>query len=175
MSASFSTFLEGLAAAVEGAVEHAKPVAAARVLKKFLTVSDLLDLECLTPSSDRYRQHHLYIDPRGAFSVVALVWLAGQRTPIHDHISWCTVGIYRGRELETRYALADCGHGERLRVVGTSAREAGEVESLVPGDDIHDVINPGPDLAVSIHIYGADIGKLGTSILRSFESAAVDG
>jgi len=30
---------------------------------------------------DRYRQHVLHVSPDGAFSVVALVWLPGQKTP----------------------------------------------------------------------------------------------
>src|SRR6478609_2366894 len=35
---------------------------------------------------DRYRQHVLHAESDGSFSVVALVWLPGQQTPIHDHV-----------------------------------------------------------------------------------------
>lgn len=31
--------------------------------------------------------------------------LVGQTTPIHDHVSWCVTGVYRGREHETRYRM----------------------------------------------------------------------
>src|SRR3954453_4076872 len=45
-----------------------------------------------------YRQHLLHVADHGAFSLVALVWLPGQATPIHDHLSWCVVGVHEGAE-----------------------------------------------------------------------------
>ena len=47
--------------------------------------------------------------------------LAGQSTPIHDHVSWCVVGVYEGRERETRF-----------RTVGRRLEEAGSIDAL-PG------------------------------------------
>jgi predicted metal-dependent enzyme (double-stranded beta helix superfamily) len=46
------------------------------------------------PDRDSYRQHLLYVAPERNVSIVALVWLPGQTTPIHDHVSWCVVGVY---------------------------------------------------------------------------------
>src|SRR5215212_211095 len=57
------------------------------------------------PGVDSYRQHLLHVSPSRRLSVVALVWLPGQATPIHDHVSWCVVGVHRGEELETRYVV----------------------------------------------------------------------
>ncbi|CAN5556796.1 hypothetical protein BH23CHL2_BH23CHL2_22030 [soil metagenome] len=43
------------------------------------------------------------------------------------------------------------------------------IEALTPPGDIHKVANASDDLAISIHIYSADIGKLGSSILRRYD------
>jgi predicted metal-dependent enzyme (double-stranded beta helix superfamily) len=40
-------------------------------------------------NADHYTQHLLHVSPSRRLSIVALVWLPGQRTPIHDHVSWC--------------------------------------------------------------------------------------
>lgn len=120
--------------------------------------------------SDRYRQHVLYVAPDGGFSVVSLVWQPGQETAIHDHICWCVVGVYRGEEEETRYHLHEVG-GERCLVpVAVQRAQAGTTVALVsPEEDIHRVRNAGDGAAISIHVYGADIGKLGTSINQRFD------
>src|SRR5215213_4630806 len=75
-------------------------------------------------SRDGYRQHLLHVSPSRRLSVVALVWLPGQRTPIHDHVSWCVVGVYRGVERETHYDLVD---GTLVETATLEAR-AGHVE-----------------------------------------------
>ena len=56
-----------------------------------------------------YRQHLLHVADDGAFSLVALVWLPGQATPIHDHLAWCVVGVHEGAEHETRYTARPDG------------------------------------------------------------------
>lgn len=94
----------------------------------------------------------------------------GQETPIHDHVSWCVVGVHQGLELETTYEVeADLGGAEWLVETGTARCTPGMTEALTPPGDIHKVSNAGDDLAISIHIYGADIGKLGSSILRRYD------
>jgi 3-mercaptopropionate dioxygenase len=126
------------------------------------------------PSDTGYRQHVLHVAPDGGFSVVALVWRPGQRTPIHDHVAWCVVGVYEGTEHEVRYQLCEDDRGRFL--TRTSARESrpGMTTALVPPDeDIHEVINGGDGLAVSIHVYGANIAELGTSIWHRFEELPV--
>src|SRR5215216_1646556 len=80
------------------------------------------------PDPHNYRQHLLYVSPERNLSIVALVWLPGQRTPIHDHVSWCVVGVYEGRERETHYRHDDRG---RLVPTGTFDAPAGHVEALV--------------------------------------------
>jgi predicted metal-dependent enzyme (double-stranded beta helix superfamily) len=142
------------------------PHAIAERLKSLLAVDGWLDPRHQLPGRDTYRQHLLHVSPSRRLSVVALVWLPGQRTPIHDHVSWCVVGVYRGRELETRYRLVD-GALER-----TSTIEAGpgHVEALIPpAENIHTVQAGGDELTISIHVYGADIERLGSSVYRRFD------
>jgi predicted metal-dependent enzyme (double-stranded beta helix superfamily) len=121
------------------------------------------------PDPNHYRQHILHVEPDGSFSIVSLCWLPGQETPIHDHVSWCVVGVHQGLELETAYRLDRGPDGaETLVETGTLACTPGMTEALTPPGDIHKVSNAGDELAISIHIYGADIGKLGSSILRRY-------
>lgn len=122
------------------------------------------------PGTDTYRQHLLYVSPTRRLSVVALVWKPGQRTPIHDHVAWCIVGVYRGAEREVRYRLVDHGGERCLEPVGSVEAFPGHVEALVPpAEDIHLVEAGGDELTISIHVYGADIEARGTSIDRRFD------
>ena len=133
----------------------------AEILKPYLGRDDLLTEAQMEPAEGCYRQHILHVEPGGSFSVVSLVWRPGQRTAIHDHVSWCVVGVHKGEEHETVYE-AQGPNGERhLKVTGEMRNPAGAVAALVPPGDIHHVANGGDCLAVSLHIYGADIGKLG--------------
>jgi 3-mercaptopropionate dioxygenase len=118
------------------------------------------------PGTDTYRQHLLHVSPSRRLSVVALVWRPGQRTAIHDHVSWCVVGVYRGVERETRYRLL----GDGLKAVDTIQAYPGHVEALVPpAENIHRVEARGEGLTISIHVYGADIERLGSSVYRRYD------
>ncbi|MGW0520454.1 cysteine dioxygenase [Crossiella sp. NPDC003009] len=132
-------------------------------LGELLTQPRVLAPAHLLPSPESYRQHLVYVDPGGRFSVVSLVWLPGQRTPIHNHRCWCVVGVLRGVEEEVRFDLDPRSRSLHRRDVVTN--QAGSVSALVPPErDIHLVRNSGSTLAVSVHVYGADIGRLGSSI-----------
>lgn len=120
-------------------------------------------------SPDGYTQHVLHVEPDGSFTVVALVWLPGQATPVHDHVSWCTVGVYEGQETETLYRLAGRKGRRRLVVSGHAVNGRGEVTGIAPPGDIHHVSNSGTTTAISLHVYGADISRLGSSIRRVYD------
>lgn len=141
----------------------------AQVLQPWLGNPDLLTEAQLVPDPTHYRQHILHVEPDGSFSIVALVWLPGQATPIHDHVCWCVVGVHFGEEHETTYELVGADDDQHLIVVGQPTNLNGSVAALIPPGDIHKVANAGDSLAVSLHIYGADIGTLGTSIRRSYD------
>ncbi|WP_329494179.1 cysteine dioxygenase family protein [Kitasatospora herbaricolor] len=123
----------------------------------------------------RYRQHVLHAEPDGSFSLVALVWLPGQCTPIHDHVSWCVAGVHRGQESERRYRLVSDGRTGRLVATEDVLGPQGSVAAFAPPGDIHQVRNAGTTLAVSLHVYGADVGRLGTSIRRVYRLPADEG
>jgi 3-mercaptopropionate dioxygenase len=131
----------------------------------------LLSAAQCTGDPDRYRQHVLHVAPDGAFSLVALVWLPGQATPIHDHLSWCVVGVHSGEEHEVRYRL-DAG-GRRLAVDGTSTAGPGTVTGLLPPGDIHRVTNSAPTTTISLHVYGVDVTRRGSSIRRRYDLPVV--
>ncbi len=118
-------------------------------------------------SAGKYACHVLHTEPDGAFSVVALVWRPGQVTPVHDHVAWCVFGILQGTEYEELYRLGP--DGEYLEMVGSSAARAGEVGGFAPPGDIHRVRNSGAGVAISLHVYGADIDRLGSSVRRIYD------
>jgi len=123
----------------------------------------------LREPADSYKQSILYVEPEGLFSVVALTWGPRQATPVHDHICWCVVGIYEGSEREEIYLPSGTGLGDLDRVVEHRTGEVYWHDTDAP--NIHRVSNPAIELAISIHVYGADIRKFGTSIRRCYPVA----
>lgn len=143
--------------------------AVARLLEPYLGREDFLAAHELEPDPNEYRQHILHVEPDGSFSVVALVWLPGQATPVHDHVSWCVVGVHLGEEHETVYELRGGAADPHLVVSGTSRNATRSVATLLPPGDIHRVANGCDRVAVSLHVYGADISVLGSSIRRRYD------
>ncbi|MBT2539457.1 cysteine dioxygenase family protein [Streptomyces sp. ISL-44] len=129
--------------------------------------------DLLTPTQqegdpERYRQHVLHAESDGSFSVVALVWLPGQETCIHDHVSWCVAGVHQGEESERRYRLSPGPDAARLVATEDVVNGQGEVCGFAPPGDIHKVRNSCRTKAISLHVYGADVSRLGTSIRRVY-------
>jgi predicted metal-dependent enzyme (double-stranded beta helix superfamily) len=157
--------------AADGLVDE--PHAVAEQLGLLLRHDGWLAPEHQAPGADTYRQHLLHVSPCRRLSVVSLVWRPGQRTAIHDHVSWCVVGVLRGVEREDRYELEE-RHGTRgLRPAGTVYARRGHVEALEPPGDIHAVTAAGRETAISIHVYGADISQLGSSIHRRYDGLPI--
>ncbi|MDX3078412.1 hypothetical protein PV364_39730, partial [Streptomyces sp. MI02-7b] len=98
----------------------------ARRLAGFLQHPDLLSPEHMEPDSAQYRQHVLHVDPQGRFSLVALVWLPCQATPVHDHTTWCVVGTYLGTEEETSYRFVRLPDGRSVLRPVTGGVERGQ-------------------------------------------------
>ena len=117
-----------------------------------------------------YRQHLLHAEPDGSFSVVGLVWRPGQVTPVHDHVTWCVTGVLQGAEYEELFAVT--AGGVALEQVAAAENGPGEVTGFAPPGDIHRVRNRGTGPAVSVHVYGADIARLGTSVRRVYDLPA---
>ena len=140
----------------------------AEILQPYLGKMDLLTDEQMQPDDAGYKQQVLHVARDGRFSVVSLVWLPGQSTPIHSHVAWCVAGVHIGREEERRYWLGGTSKKGRLVEIGRSITMQGSVTSLVPPGDVHRVLNSGRELSVSLHVYGADIRRLGSSIEERF-------
>jgi predicted metal-dependent enzyme (double-stranded beta helix superfamily) len=127
----------------------------------------VLDPEQRDGDEKGYRRHMLHVEPDGTFSIVALVWRPGQVTPIHDHVTWCAFGVIQGVEYEELFELDVAS--ECLVEVGTSANWPGDVSGFAPPGDIHRVRNVGGNTAISIHIYGTDVSRIGSSVRRYYD------
>src|SRR5262245_4882267 len=98
----------------------------------------------------------------GSLSFSALVVPPGQVTPVHDHLVWGLVGLYRGAQEEVVYRRTDDGAIDGradLAVAATNQLAPGSFYELLPPDgDIHSVQTTGDVPSVSLHLLGADIG-----------------
>jgi predicted metal-dependent enzyme (double-stranded beta helix superfamily) len=125
-----------------------------KLLKSLIAHDDWLPGEYALPSQESYRQYLLYCDPHERFSVASFVWMPGHRTPIHDHTVWGLVGVMRGVELCEEFSTS-------VRKIHMHESRTGEVDRVSPTlGDIHIVSNAGTETAVSIHVYGANIGAV---------------
>jgi predicted metal-dependent enzyme (double-stranded beta helix superfamily) len=131
-------------------------------LRRHLPTPDVLTAEQRLGSPETYQAHNLHIEPGGSFSIVALVWRPGQITRIHDHVTWCVLGVIQGVEHEELFD-AD------LNVIGESDNPVGHVSGFAPPGDIHRVHNTGEETAISIHIYGTDVSRVGSSARRYYD------
>ena len=134
----------------------------AEQLRRNLPTPDLLTAERRLGSPDGYRSHTLHVEDDGSFSIVALVWRPGQVTRIHDHMTWCAFGVIQGVEHEDLFD-AD------LNVIGSSDNHVGDVSGFAPPGDIHRVHNIGDTTAISIHVYGTDVTRIGSSVRRYYD------
>src|ERR1700753_1556348 len=75
-----------------------------------------------------YQTHLVHAEPDGSFSIVVMVWLPGQATSVHDHLSWCCTAVLDG----TEYAEVYAQRGEHLEIVARNANPAGSVSGFVP-------------------------------------------
>jgi predicted metal-dependent enzyme (double-stranded beta helix superfamily) len=132
-------------------------------LAALIAHDDWLPMQYAQPNPDKYQQYLLYADPAGRYSVQSFVWGPGQGTPIHNHTVWGLVGVLRGAEHCAEYpapgaAPMRCQHQHRL--------ECGAVDRVSPTvGDWHAVSNALADApSISIHVYGADIGRVTRSI-----------
>jgi predicted metal-dependent enzyme (double-stranded beta helix superfamily) len=109
---------------------------------------------------DGIGQYALYRAEDGSLCLFALVVPAGAATPVHDHLAWGLVGLYRGAQHETVYRRLDDGSDERhahLEVTKEQALEPGEFYPLIPPvDDIHYVRTTSATASISIHLLAND-------------------
>ena len=94
-------------------------------------------------------------DDDGSLSLFSLVIPPDAQTPVHDHLAWGLVGLYRGTQDEEIYAYGERG----LRLVERRSLEPGDFYALIPPtDDIHRVRTTSQETSVSIHLLTNDTG-----------------
>src|SRR6476646_10467336 len=97
----------------------------------------------------------LYRADDGSLSLFSLVIPPGSETPVHDHLAWGLVGLYRGTQDEDIYAH----RGGVLELVEQRALVPGDFYALIPpADDIHRVRTTSAETSVSIHLLTNDTG-----------------
>jgi predicted metal-dependent enzyme (double-stranded beta helix superfamily) len=97
----------------------------------------------------------LYRAADGSLSLFSLVVPPGSQTPVHDHLAWGLVGLYRGTQDEEIYAHAR----EAFELVEQRSLVPGDFYALIPPrDDIHRVRTTSPETSVSIHLLTNDTG-----------------
>ena len=133
----------------------------ARSLARAEPSTSLLTEQERAGSADHYTRHTLHAE--AAFSISAVVWRPGQVTEVHDHLVWCSFMVLQGSETETLFDV----DGSRLVEVGRRQRTTGSVSGVAPPDDIHRVANTGDSVAITLHVYGADLSQ-GTSVRRTY-------
>jgi predicted metal-dependent enzyme (double-stranded beta helix superfamily) len=91
----------------------------------------------------------------GSLSLFSLVVPPGSATPVHDHLAWGLVGLYRGTQDEEVYADS----GGALDLVERRELRPGDFYVLIPPrDDIHRVRTTSAEPSISIHLLTNDTG-----------------
>lgn len=98
----------------------------------------------------------------GSLAFSSLVLPPGMQTPVHDHLAWGLVGLYRGEQAEQVFARRDDhhhdeGHAE-LAVVQENLLRPGDFYDLLPDNDIHRVRTTSEVTSVSLHLLSNDNG-----------------
>ena len=91
--------------------------------------------------------------------MVSFVWGPGQKTPVHNHMTWGLIGMLRGQEIDTHYFKEADGpyrRGDSVILL------PGQIGSVSPAThDVHEVANYYQDrTSISIHVYGGNIGRI---------------
>lgn len=157
----FDQFVHNLDRVVNGDTrEEAAILKDAEILvRELVSQDDWLPDAYAQPHPEYYQQYLLYACPRDTFSVVSFVWGPGQHTPVHDHTVWGVIGMLRGAEVAESYERQPDGTYKRT---GVETLQPGMTDCVSPTiGDVHRVANALDDqVSISIHVYGANIGKV---------------
>ncbi|MCC7025088.1 MAG: cysteine dioxygenase family protein [Thermomicrobiales bacterium] len=103
----------------------------------------------------------LYRAGDGSLALSALVVPPGAQTPVHDHLAWGLVGLYRGTQDEDVFTRDDDGSSEKeavLSLLESRSLQTGDFYELLPETDIHRVRTTSDITSVSLHLLGIDNG-----------------
>jgi predicted metal-dependent enzyme (double-stranded beta helix superfamily) len=97
----------------------------------------------------------LYRSADRSLCLFSLVVPSGSMTPIHDHLAFGLVGLYRGNQDEEFYVPTRDG----LETGRRRPLEPGDFYALLPPvDDVHRVRTTSAETSVSIHLLANDTG-----------------
>lgn len=160
--------VEWLAAEIDAACEgepERKPYRVVAALQAAAADPDLLTAGQRAACADSYARHVLYADPQGRFTVVALVWITGQFSPVHAHDAWCAYAVRNGDLAETLFRFDT--------TTGQAVPERTEIRRVGYGcfarsgfEQIHRLGNACLEPAVSIHVYGVDSARVCSHVNR---------
>ena len=158
-SPAICDFAARIATLAEALPPEEVPGAVAGELRSMLSQPGLLGEGQRAPLDFTYARHVLYADPLRRFTILALVWLPGQGTPVHGHTAWGAMGVYEGELTVTNYVLTSSGLPALECHPGQSLNAGpGVTAGVLPGlGDIHRITNDSARPAISIHIYGKDL------------------
>lgn len=103
----------------------------------------------------------LYRAEDGSLAFSALVVPPGVQTPVHDHLAWGLVGLYRGEQEEDVFVRSDDGvddHHADLVLSQRNRLTPGDFYELLPENDIHSVRTTSAVTSVSLHLLNNDNG-----------------
>ena len=169
-----SSFCQSVGRIVDDNPIEDVPKKIADILPEILGDRGLLTAEQKSLPPQGYGRHDVFLCPNDDFSIIAAVWPAGIVSPIHDHKTWCTFGIFEGVIQETRYRV-DAAGPDGLDVLPTETVDwvAGDVAHLPVGrGDIHCMHNPTDRTAVSVHVYGGNSVKIGPNVVNIYQETA---
>jgi predicted metal-dependent enzyme (double-stranded beta helix superfamily) len=90
-----------------------------------------------------------------SLSLFSLVVPPGSMTPVHDHLAWGLVGLYRGNQDEEFYRPTEAG----LEPLTRRPLGPGDLYALLPPrNDVHRVRTTSEVTSVSIHLLANDTG-----------------
>jgi 3-mercaptopropionate dioxygenase len=90
-----------------------------------------------------------------SLALFSLVVPPGAMTPVHDHLAWGLVGVYRGTQDEEFYRP---GNGTCELTRRRPLQPGDHYALLPPRDDIHRVRTTSESTSVSIHLLASDTG-----------------
>jgi predicted metal-dependent enzyme (double-stranded beta helix superfamily) len=122
--------------------------------------ADLARPDDTSRMGDGIGQYALYRAEDGSLCLFSLVVPPNASTPVHDHLAWGIVGVYRGVQDETVYRRLDDGRDPGradLEIAKQNILEPGDVYPLIPPtDDIHYVKTISETSSISIHLLAND-------------------
>lgn len=132
-------------------------------LRGVLAVAGALPPELLRGDASGIVRRELYRSPEHGYQVIAITWLPGQGSSVHDHgQTWGVEAVLRGRldvldyRVRGRHrALSDLRPADHHLLVD------GTVIGLLPPHDLHSCRNADArETAVSLHVYGRPLDSV---------------